>query len=126
MANALEERVKILNEALAEALDKKQQMENEVDLCKKKLIRAESLIRGLGGEKSRWIAAADQLQAIYDDLAGDVLISCGIIAYLAPVTTIYRNTASEAWLTFCKDMKIPCSKEFSLVKVLGADITVGT
>ncbi|XP_063709228.1 dynein axonemal heavy chain 12-like [Culicoides brevitarsis] len=124
MANALEERVKILNEALADALEKKQQMENEVDLCKKKLIRAESLIKGLGGEKSRWIAAAEQLQAVYDDLAGDVLISCGIIAYLAPVTTIYRNTAATNWLEFCKNMKIPCSKEYSLIKVLGADITI--
>lgn len=124
MARLLEERVQILNEALADALDKKQKMEDEVELCKNKLIRAESLIKGLGGEKSRWIASADDLQALYDDLAGDVLISCGIIAYLAPVTSFYRNKASESWLDFCKNMQIPCSKEFSLVKVLGSDITV--
>lgn len=124
MASMLENRVKMLNEALAEALDKKQQMENEVQSCKNKLIRAESLIRGLGGEKHRWIAAADDLQAIYDDLAGDALISCGIIAYLAPVTSFYRSKASDYWLEFCKNMKIPCSKEFSLVKVLGSEITV--
>lgn len=124
MANMLEARVKMLNEALAEALNKKQQMENEVESCKNKLIRAESLIRGLGGEKFRWMAAADELQAVYDDLAGDVLISCGIIAYLAPVTSFYRNKASEDWLNFCKKMEIPCSKEYSLVKVLGSDIMV--
>lgn len=124
LAHTLEERVRILNEALTDALNKKQQMEDEVELCKNKLIRAESLIKGLGGEKSRWLAAADNLQSLYDDLAGDVLISCGIIAYLAPVTSYYRNKTSESWLKFCKNMKIPCSEQFSLVKALGQDITV--
>lgn len=33
---------------------RKQQLEEEVDLCQKKLERATKLIGGLGGEKSRW------------------------------------------------------------------------
>lgn len=124
MAAMLEAKVKKLQEDLEDALDKKQKMEDEVELCKNKLIRAESLIKGLGGEKSRWTMAADNLQALYDDLAGDVLISCGIIAYLAPVTTQFRTKACNSWLKHCKSMNIPCSKEFSLITVLGSDIIV--
>ena len=33
--------------------DKKEQLEQQVDLCAKKLVRAEKLIGGLGGEKDR-------------------------------------------------------------------------
>ena len=34
---------------------KKVDLENQVDLCSKKLDRAEQLIGGLGGEKDRWV-----------------------------------------------------------------------
>ena len=49
----------------------------QVDLCGKKLERAEKLIGGLGGEKDRWSAAARSLQDIFENLTGDVLISSG-------------------------------------------------
>lgn len=45
---------------------------------------------GLGGEKSRWMKAAESLQRDHDCLPGDVLISCGVIAYLSPFTSAYR------------------------------------
>lgn len=124
VAADLEARLIKLNENLTEALEKMQQIEDEVELCKNKLLRAESLIRGLGGEKSRWTAAADNLQLLYDDLAGDILLSCGAITYLAPLTSQFRSRALSEWSVKVKDAKIPCSKRFSLVQALGSDITV--
>lgn len=47
----------------------------QVDLCAKKLDRAQKLIGGLGGEKSRWTQAAKDLQEIYDNLTGTRLIN---------------------------------------------------
>lgn len=41
---------------------KSTQLEEEVKLCSLKLGRAEKLIGGLGEEKARWTAAAEQLQ----------------------------------------------------------------
>lgn len=41
---------------------KKQDLEDNIDLCGKKLERATQLISGLGGEKSRWTAAAETLK----------------------------------------------------------------
>ena len=40
---------------------KKENLEANIDLCTKKLDRAEKLIGGLGGEKDRWSQAAKEL-----------------------------------------------------------------
>jgi len=44
----------------------------------------------LGGEETRWAQRAEELQTNYDCLPGDILLSCGIIAYLSPFTSHYR------------------------------------
>lgn len=49
----------------------------ETELCTAKLERAEKLISGLGGEKSRWTEAAAKLGAQYECLTGDMLIAAG-------------------------------------------------
>lgn len=69
----------------------------QVDLCGKKLVRAEKLIGGLGGEKVRWTEAAARLQSIYDNLSGDVLISSGVMAYLGPFTMAFRLVSVLGW-----------------------------
>lgn len=42
----------------------------EVKLCEEKLDRAQKLIGGLGGEKARWTAAAQELGLQYERLVG--------------------------------------------------------
>lgn len=44
---------------------KKENLEANIDLCTKKLDRAEKLIGGLGGEKDRWGQAAQDLGERY-------------------------------------------------------------
>lgn len=63
----------------------------QVDLCSKKLERAEQLIGGLGGEKTRWSEMAFNLGLLYNNLTGDMLISSGIVAYLGAFTSKYRQ-----------------------------------
>ncbi len=48
---AVEERLANLKQSFKDMTDKKEQLEQQVDLCAKKLVRAEKLIGGLGGEK---------------------------------------------------------------------------
>ena len=45
----------IMQEKLEANKQKKVDLENQVDLCTKKLERAEQLIGGLGGEKDRYV-----------------------------------------------------------------------
>ncbi len=67
-----------------------------------KLERARKLIGGLGGEKDRWTVAAADLQGVYDNLLGDVLISAGVIAYLGPFTLAFREECANDWVRICK------------------------
>ncbi len=65
----------------------------QVDLCSKKLERAEQLIGGLGGEKTRWSEMAFNLGELYNNRTGDILISAGIVAYLGAFTSSYRQVS---------------------------------
>ncbi|KAJ8257940.1 hypothetical protein GJAV_G00191390 [Gymnothorax javanicus] len=120
----VEDRLASLQQTFTEKTEEKAQLELQVELCAKKLERAEKLIGGLGGEKTRWSAAADDLQNIYDNLTGDVLISAGVIAYLGAFTSAFRQDCSRNWTQLCKSRNIPSSDDFSLSKTLGDPIKI--
>ncbi|KAI5095774.1 dynein heavy chain 12, axonemal isoform X1 [Silurus meridionalis] len=120
----VEDRLASLQKTLEEKSEEKAQLEFQVDLCARKLERAEKLIGGLGGEKTRWSTAADDLQNTYDNLTGDVLISAGVIAYLGAFTAGFRQECTKDWTTLCKSKKIPSSDDFSLSKTLGDPIKI--
>ncbi|XP_055844482.1 dynein axonemal heavy chain 12 [Episyrphus balteatus] len=124
MAEALERKVALLNEHLEKANMEMQRTQDVADLCQNKLMRAEALIGGLGGEKSRWTEAAETLQATYDHLPGDILLSCGIIAYLATLTAPFRNRCIENWFEKCQSLNIPCSTVYSIISSLGTEIAI--
>nr|CAD7201446.1 unnamed protein product [Timema douglasi] len=120
----LEAQLTELKNQLAEANKRKKDLEEEVDLIANKLTRAEKLIGGLGGEKTRWSDAAEVLQRNYNSLAGDILISCGIISYLAPFTAAFRNDCIEDWRDYVVRLTIPCSNVYNFSKVLGSEIKI--
>lgn len=124
LALQLERRVDQLNKDLDEAMIRKQLVEDEVELCRLKLERAQTLLGSLGGERDRWQCSAGELQLIYDCLPGDILISCGFISYLSPLTTLYRLKAVTDWHKLCADLKIPQSPEFNFVAILGSEIRI--
>ncbi|XP_017762251.1 PREDICTED: dynein heavy chain 12, axonemal-like [Eufriesea mexicana] len=126
MLTALTEKLRTLNENLQVTLAKKIQLENEVTNCRNKLIRAEKLISGLGGEKDRWMTAAANLQSSYDTLPGDILISCGMIAYLGPFTSNYRIESLGKWIVYVKNLKIPCTENFDFIEILGTEIKINS
>ncbi|TSM60567.1 Dynein heavy chain 7, axonemal [Bagarius yarrelli] len=106
--------------------NKKADLENQVELCSKKLERAEQLIGGLGGEKTRWSETALNLGVLYTNLTGDILISAAIVAYLGAFTSSYRQSATEEWIEMCKVKAIPCSKHVSLMLSLGEPVKIRT
>ncbi|KAL7306450.1 hypothetical protein TKK_0001865 [Trichogramma kaykai] len=115
-----------LNDQLARTIDTKIDLENQVTLCRNKLIRAEKLISGLGGEKSRWTECAENLELVYQCLPGDVLISCAMIAYLGPYTNAYRLESLEKWLDYVSQLNIPRSEHYNFVDVLGSEIKINS
>ncbi|KAM9347669.1 dynein axonemal heavy chain 7 [Symphorus nematophorus] len=113
-----------LQETLDANKNKKADLENQVDLCSKKLERAEQLIGGLGGEKTRWSEMAFSLGELYNNLTGDILISAGIVAYLGAFTSSYRQDQTEEWMNLCKSREIPCSPNMSLMNSLGDPVKI--
>ena len=104
--------------------EKKANLEANIDLCTKKLDRAEKLIGGLGGEKERWSQAAQDLGDRYINITGDVLISSGVVAYLGAFTVDFRLDAIGEWHKLCQKKKIPCSKVFSVNQTLGNPVKI--
>ncbi|XP_071332600.1 dynein axonemal heavy chain 12 [Trachinotus anak] len=120
----VEDRLAALQKTFEEKTEEKAQLEFQVDLCARKLERAEKLIGGLGGEKTRWSKAADDLQSTYDNLTGDVLISAGVIAYLGAFTAGFRQDCTKHWTKLCQSRNIPSSDDFSLSTTLGDRIKI--
>uniref|UniRef100_A0A5S6LE06 Protein MCM10 homolog n=1 Tax=Xenopus tropicalis TaxID=8364 RepID=A0A5S6LE06_XENTR len=121
---AVEDRLQALNDELSDMNNKKMELENNIELCSQKLVRAEKLISGLGGEKDRWTEAARLLGIRYNNLTGDVLLSSGTVAYLGAFTVDYRHECQNQWQILCKEKKIPCSDDFSLSSTLGDPVKV--
>ncbi|XP_034354027.1 dynein axonemal heavy chain 12 isoform X4 [Arvicanthis niloticus] len=120
----VEHHLENLQKTFQEKTEEKAALEDQVELCAKKLERASKLIGGLGGEKSRWSQAANDLQITYENLTGDVLVSAGVIAYLGAFTSGFRQECTENWSKLCKEKKFPCSEEFSLSKTLGDPVKI--
>lgn len=118
------DRLQALNDDFEEMNTKKKDLEENIEICSQKLVRAEKLISGLGGEKDRWTEAARHLGIRYTNLTGDVLLSSGTVAYLGAFTVDYRIQCQNQWLAECKDKVIPSSSDFSLSHTLGDPIKI--
>lgn len=119
LAAELEEKVSGLNAELERTNAEKLRTEREAAMCEQKLQRAEALIGSLGQEKSRWTEKAALLSRALDHLPGDVLISCGMIAYLSPLPKSYRESCSKKWHAYCMASNIACAANFNLISCLG-------
>ncbi|KAA3675930.1 dynein heavy chain, axonemal [Paragonimus westermani] len=120
----VQDRLRLLTDDLELNKRKKIDLENKVDMCTKKLERAEQLIGGLGGEKNRWTEAAKSLGEKYVNLTGDVLVSSGVVAYLGAFTSSFRQDQIKEWLQAVNRSTIPCSCTFSLVNTLGNPVEI--
>ena len=65
--------------------------------CRVKLDRADRLLGGLGGEKVRWMAAVQRLDASLRNVIGDVMVAAGGIAYIGAFTAKYREDQAKEW-----------------------------
>jgi len=120
------DKLQLLQDNFEKADNEKSSLEANITLCAQKLERAEKLIGGLGGEKTRWTQMAADLEYQYNNLTGDVLLASGAVAYLGPFTVEFRSKCIKNWQGICKTEKIPCSDHFDMAKVLGDPIKIRT
>jgi dynein heavy chain len=120
----VQDEVAQLEATLKEASDQKEMLNNKVVDYEAKLRRAGDLLRGLGGEKVRWTQSSKELELVYNNVTGDILLSAGVIAYLGAFVTSYRQSAIEQWSSLLNHKSITCAKEFSLRKTLGNEVDI--
>ncbi|XP_064624417.1 dynein axonemal heavy chain 3-like [Lineus longissimus] len=118
------DKLQALNDQFEAMTQKKKDLEDNIELCSKKLVRAEKLIGGLGGEKDRWTDMAKMLGERFINITGDVLLSSGVVAYLGAFTVDFRNEVVAEWHKLCQSKSIPCSEQFSLANTLGEPVKI--
>jgi dynein heavy chain len=121
---AVQDKVAALLADLDAAKKKKEDLQDQYETCSRRLVTAEKLINGLGGEKARWTASSNLLGEQYDCLTGDVLISSGIIAYLGCFLAVYRKDSVTEWVELMKRFQTPSSPSFELATVIGEPVVI--
>ncbi|XP_073507678.1 dynein axonemal heavy chain 3-like [Phyllobates terribilis] len=117
-------KLKDLQDRLSQKLSEKRILEENINMTKLKLDRAEKLINGLGGEKQRWRGIAIQLEDTYQNIVGDMLLSAGIVAYLGPFTAEFRQDILKSWFNMCQGKNIPVSNGFAISGTLGDPVKI--
>jgi len=103
---------------------KAKQLNDEIEDCGKKLIRAEKMIGGLSGEKDRWTIIVAELTIQLSLVIGDSLIAAGAISYSGSFTSVYREELERIWREALTDNDIKHSDKITMSKVLGDNVTI--
>jgi dynein heavy chain len=121
---AVEDEVQRLEDDLSASKQKQLDLEVQVEDCMNKLARAEKLIGGLGGERSRWEATSSKLAEDFINLTGDILVSSGIIAYLGVFNMQFRQESTDHWIKMLGEQGIPASPKFVLQEAAGEAVKI--
>ncbi|XP_069062696.1 dynein axonemal heavy chain 1 [Pleurodeles waltl] len=109
-----------------DCLSKKEELEKNCDQVQQKLSRADKLINGLADEKVRWEETVRNLEFMINNIAGDVLLCAGFVAYLGPFTGQYRSALCEDWMKTLKEHGVPCTEDPTLISTLGDPVKIRT
>ncbi|XP_018331814.1 dynein heavy chain 1, axonemal-like [Agrilus planipennis] len=114
----------LLNAKLNEKLEFKAEQERNINLCQDRMNRAVRLISGLAGERVRWIQTIANIESSVVNVTGDILISSGSIAYLAPFVDSYRRRLLGEWFQILIAQKVPHTPNCTPVAVLGEPVVI--
>ncbi|KAH1168316.1 dynein axonemal heavy chain 1 [Mauremys mutica] len=120
----VEDGIATLQAKYRSCIAKKEELEMKCELCEQRLGRADKLINGLADEKVRWQDTVQNLDYMINNIAGDVLISAGFVAYLGPFTGQYRTALCEDWLKKLEEHDVPHTREPNLISTLGDPVKI--
>ena len=120
----VEAKIADLEANFAKTSAEKKALEDKVNLCEARLVRADKLIGGLADEKIRWAETVEKLTNDLIAVTGDVLLSSGCIAYLAAFTGEYRAELMAEWNEHLKSNNVPGNQNINLVNTLGDPVKI--
>uniref|UniRef100_A0A8C2TM90 Dynein axonemal heavy chain 1 n=1 Tax=Coturnix japonica TaxID=93934 RepID=A0A8C2TM90_COTJA len=98
---------------------KKEELEMKCEQCQQRLGRAATLINSLADEKVRWKDTVENLDYKINNIAGDVLLAAGFVAYLGPFTV----STQCSYYKFSEN-NIPHTEEPNLISTLGDPVEI--
>jgi len=113
------DKVAALQAQLDASVAAKKELQDQSDLTKNRLIRAEKLTSGLASEGVRWRETLKSVAKDMELLTGDVMIASGCISYYGAFTGPYRDRLVESWLESSRKLQIPCNEGCSLQSAIG-------
>ena len=92
--------------------------ENERQL-RKRMEQAESLIRGLGDEKTRWQEDSATFADRKQKLVGDCAVCCAFVSYCGPFNQPFRSyMTKDRFIKDCKKRGVPVSSDIDVTTFL--------
>ncbi|CAG9319005.1 unnamed protein product [Blepharisma stoltei] len=91
---------------------------------KQKILRAEKLIGGLGGEMQRWTVTSRLLSTSLVNLVGDIVLGSAFVTFLGPFPLSYREACMEKWQTLVTQQGVNSSESFDLMGMFGDAVTI--
>lgn len=116
--------VEKLNKQFREVEDNKNALINAVEEAKRKMSRAEELVKLLSGEQSRWKDNVVVLKQQVENLAGDSLIAAASICYNGPFIYEYRMALEKDWNKKIEELNIIHTDKISMMGLLKNEIEV--
>jgi len=113
-----EKELRKCKEMYVAAVDEKQRLANQADVCRRKMTAASTLINGLTGEKERWTLTSKQLKEQLGRLIGDTLLACGFLSYAGPFNQEYRAQLMGTWKSLLSQKNICFTKDLNVVTML--------
>jgi len=124
MVAAINEKLQNLSDQQAKLVQQAKDLKDEMEDCQKKLVRAEKMIGGLEGEKTRWTETVAQLGEQQELLVGDSLIAAGMVSYAGPFTALYREQLETSWREKLVKSGVKLTQGVTMMKTLGNDVTI--
>ena len=107
-----------LQEAYDTSVNQKNQLRDEAQNLEDKLDRADKLVKGLGGEYTRWQASIGEYNSALVRVTGDALIAAAFLSYAGPFETSYRQVMMKQWAGSVNTQKLPVTEGFDFAKFL--------
>eukprot|EP00741_Cyanophora_paradoxa_P024938 tig00000056_g24072.t1 len=108
-----------LKQQYDESVATKDRLRKESEELEVKLARAEKLVSGLAGERTRWEQSIANFEQQIAALVGDCLVAAAFLSYAGPFNSEYREElVQRTWLRHVRELQLPCSPDFSFTNFL--------
>jgi dynein heavy chain len=112
------EKVNQLKKSYDDSVEEKNALRKEAEDLEVKLGRAESLVTGLSGEKTRWEASITVFEQSLNDVVGDALVGAAFLSYAGPFESSFRHELLTGWIASVQEQEIPISADFNFCTFL--------